>query len=224
MVKGSPIFVTVYVDDLVIAAIVENTKLVISELEHKFKLQDLGSVNLLLGMEITYIPGHAMWISQRGYIEKILKRFQMDQCRAVATPQAVGELPLPATSDEEGVNNTSLPYREIVSCLQYLVQCSRPELANAVRTLGKYSNKYTQMNFTMAKRVLRYLRGAVDYGLVWEKVESPDPHFTAYADADLGNEKDDRHSITGFVLQLNGCTFAYKSSKQRIVTDGTCCI
>lgn len=122
MVKGSPIFVTVYVDDLVIAAIVENTKLVISELEHKFKLQDLGSVNLLLGMEITYIPGHAMWISQRGYIEKILKRFQMDQCRAVATPQAVGELPLPAISDEEGVNNTSLPYREIVGCLQYLVQ------------------------------------------------------------------------------------------------------
>lgn len=80
------------------------------------------------------------------------------------------------------------------------------------------------MNFTMAKRVLRYLRGAVDYGLVWEKVESPDLHFTAYAEADLGNEKDDRHSITGFVLQLNGCTFAYKSSKQRIVTDGTCCI
>ncbi|KAG2765788.1 hypothetical protein PC129_g7923 [Phytophthora cactorum] len=88
--NGSPIFLAVYVDDLVIAAIAENTKLVVSELAHKFKLQDLGSVDLLLGMEITYIPGQAMWISQRGYIEKILKRFQMDQCRAVATPQALG--------------------------------------------------------------------------------------------------------------------------------------
>ncbi|KAG3243823.1 hypothetical protein PI124_g11371 [Phytophthora idaei] len=74
----------------------------------------------------------------------------------------------------------------------------------------------------MAKRVLRYLRGTVDYGLVW-KVESSDLHFTAYADGDLGNEKDDQHSITGCVLQLNGCTFAYKSRKQRIVTEDTCC-
>ncbi|RAW40198.1 hypothetical protein PC110_g3586 [Phytophthora cactorum] len=64
----------------------------------------------------------------------------------------------------------------------------------------------------------------VDYGLVRKKLESPDLHFTAYADADLGNEKDDRHSITGFVLQLNGCTFAYKSRKQRVVTDDTCCV
>ncbi|RAW37072.1 hypothetical protein PC110_g6641 [Phytophthora cactorum] len=172
--NGSPIFLTVYVDDLVIAAIAENITLVVSELAHKFKLQDLGSVNLLLGMEITYIPGQAMWLSQRGYIEKILKRFQIDQCRAVATPQALGELALSATSDQESVNDSSLPYREIVGCLQYLVQCSRPELANAVRTLVKYLNKYTQANFTMAKRVLRF-------------------------------------------------TFAYKSRKQRIVTDDTCC-
>ncbi|OWY94576.1 LOW QUALITY PROTEIN: Retrovirus-related pol Polyprotein, partial [Phytophthora megakarya] len=40
--------------------------------------------------------------------------------------------------------------------------------------------------------------------------------------ADLGNEKDDRRSITGYVLQLNGCTFAYKSKKQPIMTDDTC--
>ncbi|KAG2990649.1 hypothetical protein PC121_g6111 [Phytophthora cactorum] len=222
--NGSRIFLTVYVDDPFITAIAENIKMVVSELAHKFKPQALGSVNLLLGMEITYIPGQAMWISQRGYIEKILERFQMDPCRAVATPQALGELPLSATSDQEGVNDSSLPYREIVGCLQYLVQCLRPELANAVRTLGKYLDKYTQANFTMAKRVLRYLRGTVDYGLVRKKLESPDLHFTAYADADLGNEKDDRHSITGFVLQLNGCTFAYKSRKQRVVTDDTCCV
>ncbi|KAE9037986.1 hypothetical protein PR001_g8153, partial [Phytophthora rubi] len=46
--------------------------------------------------------------------------------------------------------------------------------------------------------------------------------LAAYADADLGNEKDDRRSITGYVLQLNGCTFAYKSKKQPIITDDTC--
>ncbi|KAE9282446.1 hypothetical protein PF008_g27639 [Phytophthora fragariae] len=223
VVGGSPIFLTVYVDDVIIAANAENIKLVVGELERKFSIKDLGSVSLLLGMEIKYIPGQAMWILQRGQIEKILTRFQMDKCRAVATPQALGPLPLPATSDEEDVNDPNVPYRAIVGCLQYLVQCTRPDLANAVRALGKYLNKYTRENYTIAKLVMRYLRGTSDFGLVWEKKESPDLHFVAYADADLGNEKDDRHSITGYVLQLNGCTYAYKSRKQRIVTDDTCC-
>ncbi|KAE8903546.1 hypothetical protein PF005_g21281 [Phytophthora fragariae] len=223
VVDGSPIFLTVYVDDVVIAANAENIKLVVGEIESKFKIKDLGSVSLLLGIEIKYISGQVMWISQRGYIEKILNRFNMDKCRAVATPQTVGALPLPAASDAEDVNDKNIPYRAIVGCLQYLVQCSRPELANAVRTLVKCLNKYTHENYSMAKRVLRYLRGTLDYGLVWEMKETLDLHFVAYADADLGNEKDDRHSITGYVLQLNGCTYAYKSRKQRIVTDDTCC-
>ncbi|OWZ16541.1 LOW QUALITY PROTEIN: Retrovirus-related Gag-pol Polyprotein [Phytophthora megakarya] len=223
VVGGSTIFLTVYVDDIIIAASVENIKLVIGELEDKFKLKDLGHVKLLLGMEINYVPGQVMWISQRGQIEKMLKRFGMENCRAVPTPQTVGELPMPATSDGEGVNDPDLPYRAIVGCLQYLVQGSRPELANAVRTLGKYLNKYTRENFVMEKRVLRYLQGKRDYGLVLHKVVSPDLHFMAYADADLGNEKDGRYSITGYVLQVNGCTYAYKSRRQRIVTDDTCC-
>lgn len=53
VVGGGPIFLTVYVDDVIIAANVENIKLVVSELERQFKIKDLGPVNLLLGMEIT---------------------------------------------------------------------------------------------------------------------------------------------------------------------------
>ncbi|OWZ17082.1 Copia type Polyprotein [Phytophthora megakarya] len=83
-------------------------------------------------------------------------------------------------------------------------------------------SKYTKEHFVMAKRVLRYLRGTCEYGLLWKKPDSPDLHFTAYADADLGSEKDDRRSITDFVLQINGCTYAYKSHKPRIAHDDTC--
>ncbi|KAE8998920.1 hypothetical protein PR003_g19862 [Phytophthora rubi] len=83
-------------------------------------------------------------------------------------------------------------------------------------------SKYTKEHYVMAKRVLRYLQGTRDYGLLWKKPSCPDLHFTAYADADLGSEKDDRRSITGFVLQMNGCTYAYKSHKQSIAHDDTC--
>ncbi|KAE8965425.1 hypothetical protein PF011_g28292 [Phytophthora fragariae] len=146
----------------------------------------------------------------------------MENCRPVATPQALGNLPQPVGENEPGVNDPGIPYRELVGCLQYLVQGTRPEIANAVRTLGKYMSKYTKEHFVIVKRVLRYLKCTRDYGLLWKKPASPDLHFTAYADADLGSEKDDRKSITGFVLQMNGCIYAYKSHKQSITQDDTC--
>ncbi|GMF51860.1 unnamed protein product [Phytophthora fragariaefolia] len=224
-VNGSPIFLTLYVDDIVTAATKENIELVLSELEKKFKIKDLGEVSHLLSIEIKYVPGKMLSISQCGYIGRLLERFKMANCKALPTPQAKGNFPLPGDPDREAVCvniDPDVDYRSIVGSLQYLVSCSRPDIANAVRTLGKFLNCYTKEHFVLAKRVLRYLQGTREYGLVWYKPESPGLQLIAYAGANLGSEKDDRRSITGFVLQLNGCTFAYKSKKQSIITDDTC--
>jgi len=180
-------------------------------------------------------------ISQKGYCEKILTRFKMQKCKPVPTPQVKGNFPMPGNPEVEPVcvnDDPEVDYRQIVGSLQYLVQCTRPDIANAVRTLGKFLNCYTHEHHVLAKRVLRYLRGTSDYGLVWTRSVNPELQFTAYvdawrpsvkelriaacADADLGNEKDDRRSVSGFVLQLEGCTYAYSSHKQRIITDDTC--
>ncbi|KAE9001680.1 hypothetical protein PR002_g17848 [Phytophthora rubi] len=224
-VDESPIFLTLYVDDIVIAATTENIKLVMDELSRKFKIKDLGNVSHLLSMEIRYVPGKMLSISQRGYVAQLLERFKMAKCKAVPTPQVKGNFPLPGDPDKEPVCvniDPDVDYQSIVGSLQYLVSCSRPDITNAVRTLGKFLTCYTKEHFVLAKRVLRYLQGTREFGLVWYKPDSPAMQLVAYADADLGNEKHDRRSITGYVLQLNGCTFAYKSRKQSIVTDDTC--
>ncbi|GMF47685.1 unnamed protein product [Phytophthora fragariaefolia] len=229
---ANKVFITVYVDDLLIVGADPNIEEVVAELKKEFKIKDLGNVKNLLGMEITYVRGRMLTISQKGYCEKVLKRFKMDKCKPVPTPQVKGNLPRPGVPEVEPVcvnADPDLDYRQIVGSLQYLAQCSRPDIANAVRTLGKFMNCYTQEHHVLAKRVLRYLRGTTDYGLVWT-VSDKVPDFQvaayvdasrrslkevkveAYADADLGNEKDDRRSVTGFVLQLNGCTYAYANS------------
>ncbi|KAF4134324.1 putative transposon Ty5-1 protein [Phytophthora infestans] len=83
-------------------------------------------------------------------------------------------------------------------------------------------SKHTRAYFVMAKRVLRYFKGTRDYGLLWRKPASPDLHFIANADTDLGSKKNDRRSITGSVLQMNGCTYVYRSHKQSNTQDDTC--
>ncbi|OWZ01584.1 hypothetical protein PHMEG_00026992 [Phytophthora megakarya] len=62
-------------------------------------------------------------------------------------------------------------------------------------------NMYTKELYMAARRVLRYLQGTRDYGLLWKKHENPDLPFTAYADADIGSAKGDRKSFTGLYFK-----------------------
>ncbi|KAG6584682.1 Integrase catalytic core protein [Phytophthora cinnamomi] len=51
-IGDTPMFLTVYVDDVVIAAKTEHIEWLIEELKKEFQLKDLGEVNLLLAMDV----------------------------------------------------------------------------------------------------------------------------------------------------------------------------
>ncbi|KAG6621986.1 Retrovirus-related Gag-pol Polyprotein [Phytophthora cinnamomi] len=86
-VGGSPIFLTIYVDNIVIASTTASIKLAMDELSRKFNIKDLGDMNQL-SMEIRYVPGMMLSISQRGYVAQLLERFKMTKRKAVPTPQS----------------------------------------------------------------------------------------------------------------------------------------
>jgi hypothetical protein len=65
-----------------------------------------------------------------------------------------------------------------------------------------------------AKRVLRYLKGTRDYGLVYEKnVED----IIGFADADWGANPDDRKSYTGYIFIFAKCSVSWEARKQQTV-------
>ena len=45
---------------------------------------------------------------------------------------------------------------------------------------------------------------------------------SAYADADWGNDKTDRKSITGWIAMINGDPVSWASKKQKVVAQSTC--
>ncbi|GMF52861.1 unnamed protein product [Phytophthora fragariaefolia] len=145
---ANKVFITVYVDDLLIVGAGPNIEEVVAELKKEFKIKDLGNVKNLLGMEITYVRGRMLTISRKGYCEKVLKRFKMDKCKPVPTPQMEGNLPQPGDPEVEPVcvnADPDLDYRQMVFAFVAAAECSTMVMwtLNLFEELGLRRSKTT---------------------------------------------------------------------------------
>jgi hypothetical protein len=89
-VDGSPIYLLLYVDDMLIALKskidIANLK---AQLSSKFEMKDLGAAKKILGMKITRDrKSSLLFLSQHGYIQKVLHHFNMHDSKPVSTPIA----------------------------------------------------------------------------------------------------------------------------------------
>lgn len=210
----SKLFLLLYVDDILIIG--RNLKDIVKVKKHlaaEFEMSDLGQVGNFLGMRIERdIQNRVLRITQRTYLESLLRRFGMEECKPVATPMEC-RLKLKRGMETE---RTTQPYRELIGCLAYVAQSSRPDLCAAVNLLSQYQSCPTNEHWGYVKRILRYVKGTLDIGLEFrggERVEA----LVAYSDADWGNDENDRRSISGSVLRVFGGTVMWLTRKQQTV-------
>ena len=123
---------------------------------------------------------------------------------------------------------------EITGTLMYAAISTRPDIAHAVHYLASNMQAPTQRHMQAAERVLRYLAGTKDVGLVFGsrngdtvgdsrgRKAQVQVDVCAFADADWANDKGDRKSISGWVAKLNGDPVSWSSKKQRVVALSTC--
>lgn len=89
----------------------------------------------------------------------------MSDCKAVTYPMDF-KLQIDADQDGEPVNSTH--YKSLVGGLRYLVY-TRPDIAYAVGIVSRYMEKPTVMHLNAIKRICRYVKGTLHYGLVYTK-------------------------------------------------------
>lgn len=87
---GSIIFLLLYVDDMLITSkSVDEVKKLKTLLSKECDMKDLGAAKMILGMEIRRgRKSRRLWLSQAGYIEKVLEKFNMGDAKLVKTPLA----------------------------------------------------------------------------------------------------------------------------------------
>ncbi|KAG8500185.1 hypothetical protein CXB51_004397 [Gossypium anomalum] len=193
---GSFVYLLLYVDDMLIAAKdkVEIRK-VKAQLSEEFEMKDLGPSKKILGMEILKDRKVSkLYLSQKGYIEKVLCRFNMQSAKPVSTPLAAHfrlSSALSPQSDDEIEYMSHVPYSSAVGSLMYAMVCSRPDLSYAFSAVSRYM-----------------------FGRTKNKV-------IGYVDADFAGDLDKRRSLTGYVFTIGGCAISWKATLQTTVTLST---
>ena len=212
--KGSTrIFFALYVDDGIIAADDERElEDFINELRKKFKITSKPAT-YYLGLEIDRKEDGEIQVSQKHYVERILDRFGMSDCRAVTTPI------IKDTEAEQSPPNVDFPYRSAVGALMYLMCGTRPDIAYAVGVASRNLEKPTERDVTRVKRIFRYLKGTADFKLIYKGNSKED--LQCYSDADHGGDPNAGRSTSGVLCLYSGAPISWLSQRQASVAIST---
>jgi hypothetical protein len=203
-----------YVDDLFLTGeenLIAECK---QRLAAEFEMKDLGLMHYFLGLEVWQSPGR-IFINQGKYMVKILKRFDMLECKSMNTPMEA-KLKLLVDTSSDLIDATL--YRQTIGSLMYLTNI-RPDICFAVNTLSQFLVEPRRVHLVAAKHVMRYLKGTLDYGLIYDG----DHDFTliGYTNAEWAGSVADRKSTSGCCFSMGLAMISWQSRKQSSISLST---
>jgi hypothetical protein len=195
VMNDEPIILLLYVDDLFLIGeenlIIDCKKKLVAE----FEMKDLGLMHYFLGLEVWQRP-EKIFLNQGKYAVEILKRFDMLECKSMNTPMETN-LKLLVDTSLELVDATL--YRQIIGSLMYLTN-TKSYICFVVNTLSQYLVEPSRVHLVVAKHVMRYLKGTLDFCLCYNGDQ--DFRLIGYTDSDWAGGVYDRKITLGCCFSL----------------------
>ena len=187
-------------------------------------MKDLGEAAYILGIMIYRDKSKRLiGLSQSTYIDKVLKRFSMQDSKRGYLPMSHGitlsKSQCPNTKDERE-RMSKIPYASTIGSIMYAMLCTRLDVSFALSITSRYQSDPGESHCAVVKNILKYLRRSKDMFLVYGGLED-DLVVNGYTDASFQSDKDDFRSQSGYVFCLNGGAVSWKSSKQSTIADST---
>ena len=153
------IVISLYVDNLLVTGsnfdLVKQFK---DQMLKTFEMIDLGEMSYFLGMEIV----EKLCICERGATEIQYGNLQNDKHSTLLMQNE-------KLCKDDGVDKVNGHlYRSLIGCLMYLT-ATRPNILYVVNLLSRFMHCASELHFKTAKRVLRYIKGTIDYGVMFKR-------------------------------------------------------
>ncbi|KAJ9561641.1 hypothetical protein OSB04_006801 [Centaurea solstitialis] len=189
-----------------------------------FQMKDLEEDAYILGIKIYRNRSRRLiGLSQSTYIDKILKRFRMDESKKGFIPMQHGivlsKAQCPKSSQDKD-RMKSIPYASAIGSIMYAMLCTRPDVAYSESVTSRYQQNPGEAHWVAVKNILKYLRRTKEMFLVFGGSED-EISVIGYTDASFQTDRDDFRSQSGYVFTLNGGAISWKSSKQDTIADFT---
>jgi hypothetical protein len=186
-----------------------------SFLQSEWEVTDLGEPNKMVGIEITQ-NSESITISQRGYIESILRRENLHEMHGTQSPMDPNIKFERNPDDNE--SNRSNSFARLLGEVQYIANSTRPDITYAVNKLASYTANPSLQHSIALKRILRYLAGTKNFGITYSKnASNTDGNiFHGFADAAYANNEDNR-STSGYIFLAAGGAITWRSKKQTTI-------
>jgi hypothetical protein len=153
---------SLYVDDILLASnspdMMKETKFCLGS---KFEMKDMDSANYVLGIIISRDrDSKLIYLDQENYLEKVLKRFKMEDCKSLSTPVSKGTIlnkSMCPTNKTELEEMMVVPYAQAVGSLMYAMKSTRPDIRYAVGLVSRYQSNPGKTHWQAVKWIFRYL-------------------------------------------------------------------
>lgn len=142
----------------------------------------------------------------------------MSDCNPIRTPIDYNQKFVKSMcpkDDETKEKMSKVPYMQAIGCLLYAAQISRPDICYAVNILSRFSSNPGKPHWEGVKRIMRYLKGTIDKGIVYKM--KPNDELKGYCDADWAGNLDDRKSTTGYIFTYQSGAISWNTKKQKTV-------
>lgn len=155
------------------------------------------------------------FIFQKKYSKEILKKLKLENCKEISAPMNHKE----KLSRDDGAEKVEETYfRSFIGCLMYLTT-TRPDILYVVSVLSRFMHCPSEIHLQAAKRIVRYIKGTITYGVKFLK--SQPVKLCGYSDNDWGGSEDDAKSTSGNCFSLGSGIFSWSCKKQNIVAQST---
>jgi hypothetical protein len=191
----------------------------INELKKAYELRDMGDIEWFLGVRVLRDRKEKrISLVHDTYIEKIARKFNLDDWKTPATPLPQIEFVKNTLQARPGEIKL---YQEKVGSVLYTAIMIRPDIAYAVALLSQFLTNPSLEHMNAVDWIIRYLFGtrflAVTYCWTSTKIQ----HLVIASDASFANDPETRRSSFGYIILLFGGPIIWKAARQDTVTTST---
>ena len=183
-------------------------------------MKDMREASYVLGVKILRVRSKRfLGLSQETYIKKMLQRYHMHDCKPMDTPVERNlslSLDMCPKSPEEKEQMSKVPYSSAIGSLMYTMMCTRLGICYAIRLASIFQSNLGIKHWMAVKKILRYLKGIVDYVLCYQ---GRDLRLIGYTDADWGGDLNQNKSRYAFLL--NDCAISWGNKKESCIALST---